>query len=463
MTTTIKKFIVAAGLLAATFTFADTAEIVNVEGRGVGTDKTEALKDAYRDAVERAVGMYVDAEQQMKNEELVNDQILTQSNAYIEKYEVVRERKKPNGLFEVQIKADVKKSALTKKLRDVMPKQTFALGDDAQNIHSRTVTKEKRNVDAAALLENVLKGVNPVTQLIKLSLSSTKPLVKSIAGDHFSKGKERTLYRFRFTIDEDKYYGEFLPPILKVLDQIALRPPKTVRLSSIDLSRAGNPDKKLKYLEGKWERVDDVHEDGRSRMYFGDYTTDADGGVYIGDVGLADGKGMSWCVSNAGSRGYGLTGATEILYYDDSEELIKTGVFRALVIVKMNKARTVIQAKEYALPPECAGIVQKWQEALLGKRRTEKTTMYNIVFSDGGGEEVVAAPVAFKQRTLTNVFLGRIAYFADPEKLVDLDTACWYVTPMVHCDAAAYERWIGFDIPFDQLPNIKSVTVELAE
>ena len=458
-----KMMVVAAALFAATFVSAEDGDIVKVRGKGIGTDKTEALKDAYRDAVERAVGMYVDAEQQIKNEELVEDKILTQSNAYIEKYEVVRERKKANGLFEVQISAEVKKSALTKKLSDVMPKQTFALGDDTQNIHSRTVTKEKRNVDAAALLENVLKGVNPVTQLMKLSLSSTKPLVKNIAHDIFSKGKERTLYRFRFTIDENKYYGEFLPPILKVLDQISLKPAKTVRLKPVDLSHEGNPDKKLKYLDGKWERVDDVHEDGRSRMYFGNYTTDADGGVYIGDVGLADGKGKSWCVSNAGSRGGGLVGATEITDYDDSEELIKTGVFRALVIVKMNKSRTVIQAKEYALPPECAGIVQKWQKEMLGTRSVEKTTMYNIVFSDGGGEEVVAVPIAFKQRTLTNVFLGRIAYFADPGKLADLDTACWYVTPMVHCDASAYERWIGFDIPRDQLPNIKSVTVELAE
>jgi len=68
---------VVAGMLAATLALADNGEIVKVRGRGVGADKTEALKDAYRDAVERAVGLYVDAEQMMKNEELVKDQILT--------------------------------------------------------------------------------------------------------------------------------------------------------------------------------------------------------------------------------------------------------------------------------------------------------------------------------------------------------------------------------------------------
>ena len=38
MNASIKKFVMAASLLAATCTFADTAEIVNVEGRGVGAN-----------------------------------------------------------------------------------------------------------------------------------------------------------------------------------------------------------------------------------------------------------------------------------------------------------------------------------------------------------------------------------------------------------------------------------------
>ncbi len=46
MNASIKKFVVVASLLAATCIFADSAEIVNVEGRGVGANRAEALKDA---------------------------------------------------------------------------------------------------------------------------------------------------------------------------------------------------------------------------------------------------------------------------------------------------------------------------------------------------------------------------------------------------------------------------------
>ena len=69
--------IIAISILAVTMgSFAHEDEIVKVVGRGIGVDKTEALKDAYRDAVERAVGLYVDAEQMVQNEDLVKDQIL---------------------------------------------------------------------------------------------------------------------------------------------------------------------------------------------------------------------------------------------------------------------------------------------------------------------------------------------------------------------------------------------------
>ncbi|MCR4664164.1 MAG: hypothetical protein K5660_02220 [Paludibacteraceae bacterium] len=81
-----RLIIIAAVITAMGVASAQATEIVKVMGRGVGADKAEALKDAYRDAVERAVGLYVDAEQMMKNEELVKDQILTHSNVYIDKY-----------------------------------------------------------------------------------------------------------------------------------------------------------------------------------------------------------------------------------------------------------------------------------------------------------------------------------------------------------------------------------------
>ena len=219
----MKQLIIKTGLAlfacaAAVVLPAQEAEIVQVIGKGYGTDKTEALKDAYRDAVERAVGLYVDAEQMVKNSQLVEDQILTQSNAYIEKYELATEEKKPNGLTEVRILADVRKKALTAKVNDVMPAATYSLGKGLSSVHAQMVTKEKRNADGAALLESVLADLDPLRSCIDLELASPECVT-----DDSQKGDLVNLkYLFKWSINEDRYFKTVMPRLRDVLRQISI-------------------------------------------------------------------------------------------------------------------------------------------------------------------------------------------------------------------------------------------------
>ena len=201
--------------------FAQDATIVKVMGRGVGTDKVEALKDAYRDAVERAVGLYVDAEQMMKNEELVKDQILTQSNAYIEKYDVVRENAKTNGLVEIQILAEVRKKVLSRKISDVMPAITFALGGELRDAHAKITTIEKRNQDGAELLKEFLKDFDPLRSTLDLTLASPKMLIKE-SGD---SGCITGYYFFQWEINQDRYFNDVVPKLREILRQVSISDP----------------------------------------------------------------------------------------------------------------------------------------------------------------------------------------------------------------------------------------------
>ena len=174
----IVTFLFAASL--AFYGMADDA-FVSTMGKGVGTTAEEALKDSFRDAVERAVGVFVDAEQQAENDELIRDKVLTQSNAYIENYNKVSERRLDNGLLEVRIVAKVKKGELTRKLRDTMPPKTFSLGDELKRQYderqkmkvvlarqeeianerkrqkaAKEISQEKRDADAAALIKSMV-------------------------------------------------------------------------------------------------------------------------------------------------------------------------------------------------------------------------------------------------------------------------------------------------------------------
>ena len=179
----MKRFIAVISAMAMFVAFAGDVEVVKVKGRGVGADKTEALKDAYRDAVERAVGLYVDAEQMVKNEELVTDQILTQSNAYIEKYDIAKESKSGDGQVSVTILAEVRKRALTRRIRDIMPSNTIDLSDISKDLHAQIVTDFKANDDALTIIRNELKDLQPLKQLMKVTLGTPKPVVESVKED----------------------------------------------------------------------------------------------------------------------------------------------------------------------------------------------------------------------------------------------------------------------------------------
>ena len=238
------------GTGAAAQSAAAESDTVKVQGRGVGVDKVAALKDAYRDAIERAVGLYVDAETAANNDQVVKDQILTQSNAYITDCRELGEEKIDGGLVQLRILATVKKVALTTKLTGVMPPQTVRIDNTGlQNVHAQLVTQEKRAEDAAALLKNALDGIDPMKSLM---VANIRPETQKIitADDASSGGRGRwrrrgssgntpaagsvTLrYLFEVKLDRAKYFAEFVPNLKKVLDQISLVPPKELRLMEL--------------------------------------------------------------------------------------------------------------------------------------------------------------------------------------------------------------------------------------
>ncbi len=107
-----------AALLVSFATAADEGELVPVTATGYGETLAEARKDAERNAVKEVVGELMDAETLVENDELVKDEILTYSGAYLEDIETVGKPVPRNsaGLVEVTIRAKVRKTQLAKTL-----------------------------------------------------------------------------------------------------------------------------------------------------------------------------------------------------------------------------------------------------------------------------------------------------------------------------------------------------------
>ncbi len=95
---------------------------------GVGTDPDKAVQNAFSQVIEQTVGVLVDAETVVKNDELIRDEILTYSRGYVEKYEIVK-RWQEAGLHHATIRAVVARDKLVEKLRGMKIAVTEISGD----------------------------------------------------------------------------------------------------------------------------------------------------------------------------------------------------------------------------------------------------------------------------------------------------------------------------------------------
>ena len=95
------------------------ADLVTVQAKGQGESVDAAKADAARNAIKKAVGELVDAKTLVENDELVEDKILTLSNAMVEKADYGDAKSVGDGLFEVPVTAVVKKGRLNKELEKI--------------------------------------------------------------------------------------------------------------------------------------------------------------------------------------------------------------------------------------------------------------------------------------------------------------------------------------------------------
>ena len=101
---------------------AQQAQTITAEGVGavIGGDRAiardQAINDALRKAVEQAVGTMVSSETMVQNFQTLNDRIYTQTQGYIQNYQVLSENPGPN-VHQVTIQATVAMGDLEKDLQ----------------------------------------------------------------------------------------------------------------------------------------------------------------------------------------------------------------------------------------------------------------------------------------------------------------------------------------------------------
>ncbi|MFZ4596629.1 MAG: hypothetical protein ACOYOF_20410 [Verrucomicrobiaceae bacterium] len=119
---------------------------------GVGKTENDALKDAFRNAVQQVVGLVLDADVLVRNDAVIRDQVLTYSDGFVHKYDVLSQRIE-NGLTHVRISAVVEHRSLVEKLE---AKQVISKPSDMRHLFAKAVTEIEAVSNATVLLKERL-------------------------------------------------------------------------------------------------------------------------------------------------------------------------------------------------------------------------------------------------------------------------------------------------------------------
>jgi hypothetical protein len=132
---------------------------------GVGTDSDKAVTNAFSEAIQQAVGLLVDAETVVKNDQLIRDEVLTYSRGYVEEYNVVKQWQE-DGLHHATIRAVVARDKLAEKLRGMK----IALADVAGDRVSHQFEFDAKNEEQAAEMFKKALAEFDMTKLAKVEI-----------------------------------------------------------------------------------------------------------------------------------------------------------------------------------------------------------------------------------------------------------------------------------------------------
>jgi hypothetical protein len=135
---------------------ADTVQrLADVWSEGVGSTEEEARKEALRQAVAKVVGTLVVAGEEVKNDTLIDQKILTYTDGYVERYDTLKTTPEPGGRYRVKIHAWVRAGKLTKALADnaIQVREI-----DARSLQGKSETIAEQSKSASDLVMNLFDG-----------------------------------------------------------------------------------------------------------------------------------------------------------------------------------------------------------------------------------------------------------------------------------------------------------------
>jgi len=198
---------------------ASEASTKEITVTGIGTTLESAEKQALASAIRQAVGAYIDSKTIVENEEVIQDRILSVSNAFIEKYELVGQPKKSSdGLIQITVIARVKANQVLQAL-----KQNNLISADiaGENLWAESATKVQNTQDSLTFLNEKLPELLKTLTKLEFLDKNGNPTRSIKPADQIQNAEEITAtWYVRLSVDQKTYFKNFAPVLVKCLQNI---------------------------------------------------------------------------------------------------------------------------------------------------------------------------------------------------------------------------------------------------
>lgn len=198
---------------------------VTVEAEGLGTTPDAALKNAFRAAVQQAVGLLVDEKTLIENDKLISDSVLTYSDGLVQTYETLAPpapARDINGMYRTRIRAVVLNRDVSRKL-EAVPAYKAKL--DGKGMFANAVS-------AASVVEDGRKMLLALKEEIKISDLLIARVIddKGHTGDeaevqtevNVNAGTTTVSVKIQVYEDAEAYFTRVVPRILPLYQKLSM-------------------------------------------------------------------------------------------------------------------------------------------------------------------------------------------------------------------------------------------------
>jgi hypothetical protein len=140
----------------------NSANMESVIVEGVGKTEASAKKAAYKEAVAKVVGVLIDSSTLVKNDKIIEEELLEYSGGFVSKAELVSSKKDDEGLVRVKVRCVVEKAQIRKKLEDI---KVLVVKVDGASIAAKEMTKAEMQKNATTLVNKALEERKKIYEL----------------------------------------------------------------------------------------------------------------------------------------------------------------------------------------------------------------------------------------------------------------------------------------------------------